>query len=92
MIKKSMLMVVVTISAATILLSGCGESFHNEISKMGAGISGGNYKVTVWSGGQPVKVYEVSGYINSETHSDGWYFFVNGKLVRVSGTVTIEQL
>lgn len=55
-------------------------------------LSTGNYIVTIWSGGKAVKTYSVvNGFVNSEKESDGWFFFVDGKLVRVSGTVTIEQ-
>jgi hypothetical protein len=49
-------------------------------------------KVTVWSGGEAVKEYRSTGRVHSEQDTDGWYFrdAQTGKLVRVSGTVTIE--
>ena len=75
----------------TLALTGCG-GFKNSISKTANALSTGNYTVTVWNGGKAVRTYEVkNGFINTEVDSDGYFFFVDGKLVRVSGTVTIEQ-
>jgi hypothetical protein len=55
---------------------------------------GSDFKVTVYSGGEPVRTYTSSGKVATEEHSDGWYFTdkETKKLVRVSGTVTVEQL
>jgi len=76
---------------ATATLTGCG-AFKNNLSRMGEALSTGNYVVTVWSGDKAVRTYEIKdGFVNSEKESDGWFFMHNGKLVRVSGTVTIEQ-
>jgi len=76
---------------ATLTLTGCG-AFQNNMGKMAEGFSTGNYVVTVWSGDKAVRTYQITnGFVNSEKESDGWFFFVDGKLVRVSGTVTIEQ-
>lgn len=75
----------------TLSFTGCG-AFKNNIGKAANAYSTGNYTVTVWSGDKAVRTYEVkNGYVNTEVNSDGWFFFVDGKLVRVSGTVTIEQ-
>ena len=80
-----------TLVASTLLLTACG-GFQNNIGRMGNALSTGNYTVTVWSGEKAVKVYQVTnGFVNTETDSDGWFFFVDGKLIRVSGTVTVEQ-
>ncbi len=74
-----------------IALTGCG-GFKNNIGKAANALSTGNYTATVWSGGKAVRTYEVkNGFINTEVDSDGYFFFIDGKLVRVSGTVTIEQ-
>lgn len=81
----------VMISAAVLFLAGCSAAMNN-YSKTAAGMLSGNYKVTVWSGGQAVAVYHVKdSFVNTEQNSDGWFFFVDGKLIRVSGTVTVEQ-
>lgn len=75
----------------TLTLTGCG-AFKNNLGRAAEALSSGNYVVTVWSGGNAVRTYEVKdGFINAEKESDGWFFMHNGKLVRVSGTVTIEQ-
>lgn len=31
-------------------------------------------------------------YINSESNSDGWYWIDNGKMVRISGNVIIQEV
>lgn len=81
----------VVVLVSVLALTGCG-AFQNNVGKALEGLSTGNYTVTVWSGGEAVRTYSiVDGYVNSESDSDGWYFFVKGKMVRASGTVTIEQ-
>lgn len=86
--KKLLLLITVT---ATLALTGCG-AFRNSFGKMTEGLSTGNYVVTVWSGDKAVRTYQVTdSFVNTEKETDGWFFFVKGKLVRVSGTVTIEQ-
>lgn len=85
---KCMKMVLVVMS---VLLVGCSAGL-NYYGKLGAGLGAGDYKVTVWSGGKPVAVYNVkNSFVNTEGETDGWFFFVDGKLIRVSGTVTVEQ-
>ena len=87
--KKKYLIAVLTIS--TLFLTGCG-AFKNNMGRIADALSTGNYTVTVWSGGVAVKTYNVvNGFVNTEKETDGWFFFVDGKLVRVSGTVTVEQ-
>ena len=77
--------------AVSLGLFGCSAGFNN-LGKSIAGLSAGDYRVTVWSGGKAVATYDVkNSFVNTEEGTDGWFFFVNGKLVRVSGTVTIEQ-
>ena len=67
---------------------GCADA---QISRFTA--IGQPHKVTVWSGGQPAKVWYSTGKVLTEKESDGWYFTdkETGKLVRVSGTVSVEQ-
>jgi hypothetical protein len=87
--KKTLILSVLGISS--LFLTGCG-AFKNNMGKIAEGLSTGNYTVTVWSGDKAVKTYQVvNSFVNSEKETDGWFFFVDGKLVRVSGTVTIEQ-
>ena len=73
-------------------LAGCG-GWDNQYTKMKANAITGDFRVTMYSGGQVVKVWEIkSGYVSAERDSDGWFFNYNGKLIRVSGDVVIEQL
>jgi hypothetical protein len=77
---------------ASILLSGCSGTV-NGIHKSWNSMTSGNYHIMVYSGPTMIREYHIkNSYINSEVHTDGWFFFTNdGKLVRVSGTVVIEQ-
>jgi hypothetical protein len=82
---------ILILAASSLLLVGC-SGLKNNLGKMGNALSAGDYKVTVWSGGKPVAEYFIkNSFVNTEQETDGYFFFVNEKLVRVSGTVTIEQ-
>lgn len=52
------------------------------------------FRITVWSGGKPVKEYISRGKVHTESESDGWYFSdkETGALIRISGTVTMEEI
>ncbi len=79
------------ISISSLFLTGCG-SFKNKLGRSVEALSSGNYTVTVWSGDKAVKTYNVvNGFVNTEQGTDGWFFFIDEKLIRVSGTVTVEQ-
>ena len=73
-------------------LVSCG-GIQNWWSKLGSNMKKGNYTVSVYSyGKEPVKVWHIkNGYVNTESNSDGWYFDYNGKLIRISGTVVVEE-
>lgn len=82
---------VIILLLSLVLISGCG-SFENRLTQIKTNISTGNFIVKVYSGGLEVKQWEIkNGYVSTEANSDGWIFNYNGKLVRVSGTVIIEQ-
>lgn len=79
------------LALAFIPFTGC-SGLKNNLNKTANALTAGDYKVTVWDGGLPVAEYFVkNSFVNTEQETDGYFFFVNGKLVRVSGTVTIEQ-
>lgn len=81
----------VIIILTAILLTGCSGAI-NSYNKAFNSFTSGNYHVMVYSGSNIVKEYHIkNSYINSEVHTDGWFFFNDGKLVRISGTVVIEQ-
>ena len=54
---------------------------------------GSDHKISVYSGGVLVKEYHSVGKVFTEEGSDGWYFMdkSSNKLVRVAGTVVVEQ-
>ena len=53
-----------------------------------------SYKLTLYSGGFAVKTWNAKGQVQCDFHPDSYYFvdIATGKLVRVAGTVVIEQL
>jgi len=71
-----------------LVLCGCTSAERAQFGGYGS-----NYTITVYSGGEAVRTFTSSGKVLTEQESDGWYFSnaENGKLVRVSGTVVIEQ-
>jgi hypothetical protein len=82
---------IVIIALTCILLTGCSGAINSYKRSYNA-FTSGNYHVMVYSGPALVREYHIkNSFINSETHTDGWFFFNDGKLVRVSGTVVIEQ-
>lgn len=48
-------------------------------------------KVTLYSGGQAVRVWDLKDAIISNSDgSDGYYFYEGGKLIEISGDIVIE--
>lgn len=75
-----------------VFLSGC-SSMGNRLVKMSTDTLGGDYRVTLFSGGHAVKIWEVeNSIINEEQGSDGWFFSCKNKLIRISGEVVVEPL
>ena len=71
-------------------LASC-ATMGNSLSKAGAGLVGGNYRVTLYSGGSAVRQWDLKGTVNEEDGSDGWYFNCKGQVVRISGDVVVEN-
>jgi len=71
-----------------LLLAGCTDAEWSKNTSYGS-----SFTVTMYSGGEAVRVWKSSGKVLSEEKSDGWYFqdAATGKLVRVSGDVVVEQ-
>lgn len=67
---------------------GCMDADVSQITSIGS-----PHKVTLWSGGQAAKVWHSTGKVKTEQETDGWFFTdkATGKLVRVSGTISVEQ-
>lgn len=78
----------VWISFIVLACSGCMSAARSQLAALGS-----NFKVTLYSGGEKVREWKSSGKVLCESESDGWYFTdaSNGKLVRVSGCVTVEE-
>lgn len=72
----------------SMFLSSCTSADRAKIFSYGS-----HHKITLYSGGVPVRVWHSSGAISNEEKSDGYYFQDDqtGKLVGISGTVVIEQ-
>lgn len=76
----------------SLLTTGC-ASFGNRLSLSAASVVGGAYRVTLYSGGKPVREWQMSnGIVNEEEGSDGWYFNCKSHVVRISGDVVVEPL
>jgi len=83
--KLSALLLVVVIA-----FSGCTDADRAQIGALGS-----KFHVTLYAAsGGVIKEWTSNGKVSTEDHSDGWYFMdaETGKLVRVSGTVVVEQV
>jgi hypothetical protein len=87
-VKKSLL--VASMLAAMALTQGCTDADRAQL-----GGFGNSFAVTLYSAnGGVIKQWTSDGKVATEAQSDGWYFkdAASGKLVRVSGTVVVEQI
>lgn len=77
----------ITVVAAVCSVIGCTSAAQSQWGALGS-----NQRVTLYSGGQAVRVWTSNGKVMSETDSDGYYFMdgATGKLVRVTGDVVVE--
>ena len=69
-------------------LMGCSKAQRANILAIGC-----KHRITLYSGTMAVRSWVSSGTIENEEKSDGYYFQddATGKLVRVSGSIVIEQ-
>lgn len=79
-----------TIAAIVIalFLTSCASTV-NTLQRNVTGITGDHYLVTMYSGGNIIRQWELQGTVNEEDGSDGWYFSCDG-LIRISGDVVVE--
>lgn len=78
--------------AIALPLTGC-ASFGNRMSLATSGAMGGDYRVTLYSGGKAVREWQLkNGFVNEEEGSDGWYFNCKSHTIRISGDVVVESL
>lgn len=74
----------------TALLSGCTDAGRAQLSAYGE-----TFQVTLYAAnGSVIKTWTSDGKVQAEEQSDGWYFMdaKTHMLVRVSGTVVVEQV
>jgi hypothetical protein len=79
-----------SIISFALLLSACTDAEQAQWSSLGS-----RFHVTLYSAsGSIIKEWNSNGKVLTEHGSDGWYFkdAANGKLVRVSGTVVVDQV
>lgn len=88
--KKMMkLMGVLAVSSICLLDSGCTDAVIKDFQSFG------NYhRVEMYSGGHKVREWISTGYVESSTDSDGYYFMDSETklLIKVSGDVVITTL
>lgn len=74
--------------AALSTLAGCSFADQADLGSIGR-----SHTVTVYSGGQPVRVWHSRGQVSSNAHSDGCFFedATTHKLVEIQGPCVIEQ-
>lgn len=80
---------VASLIASAVAASACTDADRAQISAYG-----NKFHVTLYgASGIVVKEWDSNGKVSTEDRSDGWYFMdaATGKLVRVSGTVVVEQ-
>ena len=71
-------------------LTGCTNADRAQL-----GAYGNKFQVTLYAAnGAVIKQWVSNGKVATEQQSDGWYFMdaATNKLVRLSGTVLVEQL
>lgn len=81
---------IITVAVGLCLASGCSKQQFSREWNYGA-----KYDVTLYSAtGVPIGHWITTGKIESEQHSDGWYFTDSktGHLVIAQGTMVIDQL
>lgn len=76
---------------AVISLSSCARSCQSFSRNFSDNVSS-DVRVTFYSGGQIIKVYEFHGIVSNSKNSDGYFFYYKGKGVEVSGDVLVEYL
>lgn len=89
--KKQMMTLagVLAVSSICLLSSGCTDATIKNFQSLG-----NDHRVEMYSGGQKVREWMSTGYVESSTDSDGYYFTdaESKKLIKVSGDVVITTL
>jgi hypothetical protein len=83
--KKQILIYVLMAVMLTSCARGCQDWNRKTVSNHAQ-----NVRVSLYSGGEVVKVWEFHGIVNNDANSI--FFYYEGKLVEVDGDVLIEYL
>ncbi|MGB3654865.1 MAG: hypothetical protein WBA41_27170 [Rivularia sp. (in: cyanobacteria)] len=77
-----------------ILLSGCTPSKGNSWTQKISHLLGDDYRITLYSGGNAVREWQLrDGIVNYEKNDDGWFFSCKKHLVIIRGEdLVIEPL
>lgn len=88
MTKLKITLGIMAVIATLALATSCTYAGQAHLRSIGA-----NHKITVYSGGQAVRVWHSRGQVSSNEKSDGCYFqdASDGKLVEIQGPCVIEQ-
>ncbi|MEA5598606.1 hypothetical protein [Rivularia sp. UHCC 0363] len=77
-----------------LLLSGCSPSKGNDWTQKFSHLLGDDYRITLYSGGNAVREWQLrDGIVNYEERDDGWFFSCKKHLVIIRGEeIVIEPL
>ena len=77
-----------------VLLSGCTPSKGNSWTQKISHLLGDDYRITLYSGGNAVREWQLrDGIVNYEKNDDGWFFSCKKHLVIIRGEeLVIEPL
>ncbi len=80
--------IVIIFALSIAMLSSCKDATHAQFSALG------KHHIIKQYGcdGKIINQWESTGGVSNEANSDGWYFedLATGKLVEVTGTISIE--
>ena len=82
---KRKFLFVLIISVA--LFSSCKRTW--ESMRRGIQASDRHYEIKQYSGGKLIGTYKFKGILNNSENSDGYYFYLDNKLIEVSGDLII---
>lgn len=82
-ISKILLLVcIIAISGCQRACTGCQRDLQT---------SSRSYHIEQYNGGKLIGVWDFTGMLNNESHSDGFYFYQNDTLIEISGALIIKS-
>lgn len=90
---KKMTSIIAMLILVAFISTGCFSGAQNQLAKTGRNLTASDYLVILYSGGKPVQHWVVTNkVVNNEENSDGYYWFDEGRMVRVSGDIVVEEI